>query len=304
MKRLWRFVYIAAAAGLLAGSLAFLSCGQKQDGVSVDERTKLAGALADNKLYSAAIEEYRSILARPDIDDKQRGNISFLIARVFFDDLKDYENAAAYYVRAREYDSTGSYMDELSQNLVACLEKMGHLVDAKRELNESTNLTPAPRAAGDVEVARIGKTPIWLSEIDRQIQSLPARVQQQLLTPEAKRQFVHQYVGVELMYQAALREGYDRDPEIQRRKEIAFKNLLVDKYVVDKVMPAVKIDTSDVRNFYAANKESRYKNAPYDSVKAQVFLDYQGQKTEAAYSDYIARLAQSEQIEFLDQNIK
>jgi tetratricopeptide (TPR) repeat protein len=304
MKETRKLVYVVLTASLLLAGLVFVSCNQKQGGVSVEQRTKIAGALADNKLYSAAIAEYEAILARADIDDKQRGNVSFLIARIYFDDLKDYENAAGYYVRAREYDPEGSYMSEVSPNLVACLEKMGHLVDAKRELNASANVNPSQGEPGDVEVARIGGAPIWRSEIERQIQGLPPRVQQQLLTPEAKRQFVRQYVGVELMYRAALREGYDRDPDIQRRRDLAFKNLLVDRYVVDKVMPAVKIDSSDVRNFYAANKDSRYKSMPYDSVKAQVFLDYQGQKAEAAYSDYIAKLAQSEQLEFLDQNIK
>ena len=36
----------------------------------------------------------------------------------------------------------------------------------------------------------------------------------------------------------------------------------------------------------------------------QVFLDYQGQKTNAAFTDYLARLSKAEKVEFYDQNIK
>ena len=82
------------------------------------------------------------------------------------------------------------------------------------------------------------------------------------------------------------------------------KRLLVEKFVVEKVMPEVKIDTLDVRNFYLANKDSRYDSAPYDSVKAQVFLDYQSDKANAAYSNYIAKLAEAEKVEFMDYNVK
>jgi len=280
------------------------SCQKSGPTIDVEQSKKLAGELRDNKLYRGAIDEYRALLDRADMENAQRGNICYLIGRIYFEDLRDYENAAAYYVRAKEYDPNGSYLDEASRNLVACLEKMGHMVDAKRELSAAANVNSQPRAAGDVAVAKIGGESIWLSDVEKQIQSLPAEVQKQLLSPEAKRDFVRQYVGMELMYRAAKREGYDRDPEIQQRQEQLVKSLLVQKYVVDKVMPEVKIDTADVRNFYLAKKEERYNGVPYDSVKAQVFLDYQNEKAESAFSEYVNRLAAGEQVEFLDQNIR
>jgi len=70
------------------------------------------------------------------------------------------------------------------------------------------------------------------------------------------------------------------------------------------VIPQVKIDTADVRNFYLAHQEDRYNDAPYDSVMARVFLDYQSEKMEAAFSDYISGLAEVERVEFLDRNVK
>jgi hypothetical protein len=82
------------------------------------------------------------------------------------------------------------------------------------------------------------------------------------------------------------------------------KRMVVDRFVADKVLPGIQIDTVDLGNFYRANKDSLYDGVPLDSVRTQVYRDYHGQKAEAAYNDYIMRLVQSEKVEFLDHNVK
>jgi tetratricopeptide (TPR) repeat protein len=303
--RSYRIFPIMVLSIVCAGCILFMvSCSQSGGGIDIEQNKRIAGELRDNKLFRPAIDEYKEILEKGSLDSKQKGSICYLIGRVYFEDLKDFENAASYYMRAREYDPNADYNNEASKNLVASLEKLGHLVDAKRELGEAANIKKDPQEPGDVPVAKIAGEPIWKSEIEKQIQALPAQLQKKLLNPEEKMNFIHQYVGIELMLRAAKREGYDRDPEILQRQEMAVKNLLVQKYVLDKVMPEVRIDSTDVKNFYAAHKTDMYKGQPFDSVKAQVFLDYQNVKTESAYSAYISRLAASEQVEFLDQNVK
>jgi hypothetical protein len=288
---------------VIAVSPAFISCSSGGAKLDVEQAKRIAGDLRDNKLYAAAIDDYRAILDRGGVDDTQKGNISYLIGKIYFEDLKDYGNAAAWLVRARAYDANGSYINDASMNLVTSLEKMGHHLDARRELGAATDIETKPAKAGDVEVARVGGRPIYLSEVEKHIQSLPEKAQQQFTSKEAKREFIRQYVGVELMYRAALREGFDKDPQIMDRKEQLEKSLLVQKYVTERVFPEMKLDTADVRNFYLANKDTRYENKPFDSVKAQILMDYQSQKAEAAYADYLGRLAKAEQVEFLDQNI-
>jgi hypothetical protein len=297
--------YILFPATLVLMLLVVVAGCQRTDNAAViEEYKKIAGELRDNKLYEEAINEYKIILALENLDNKQRANFNYLIGKIYFEDLKDYEKAAAYYVRARAYDPNGTFMDEASRNLVASLEKMGQYLDAKREMSAVTDVGAQPKDKTDVAVARIDGKPIWRSQIEEQLQSLPPEQQKQFMSPEAKRNFVRQYVAMELLYHAALREGYDKDEDIIRKKDLFLKQLLVEKFVINKVMPEVKIDTMDVRNFYLANKDSRYEGAPFDSVKAQVFLDYQSDKANAAYSNYIAKLSQAEKVEFLDQNIK
>jgi tetratricopeptide (TPR) repeat protein len=272
--------------------------------IAAERNKKLAGELRDNKLYRAAIEEYEQLLRMSELEDAERANVCYLMGKVYFEDLGDYSNAAACFVRARALDPNGSFMPELSKSLVASFQKMGRIVDASRQMAAVTDIdTTAPRS-GDEIVAKVGGEPIWRSEVEEQIQTLPADLQQRLINPSARAEYLHQYVGIEVLYRAAMREGYDGNQQIQRQQRMLHKKLLVDQYVLDKVMPQVRVDTADVRNFYLAHKDQAYRGAPYDSVRAQVFLDYQTEKAEAAFSEYVARLAEAEKVEFFDDRMR
>lgn len=300
MKSLTSFILMAVLAGLIA-----VSCSSNEpDQQLIDFRKKLAGELHDNGLYQGAIDEYQAILDEPGLDNATRGNINYLIGRIYFGDLNDYKNAAAYFVRAKTFDPEGSYINEASRQLIASLEKIGRVVDAKRQLDKAVDLDADQRPAGDVQVARIDDQPIWLSDVDNSIQKLPPQMQKQFVTPGAKRDYVHNYVGAELMFRAAKREGYADDPDIIKKQDDMLRQLILEKYIVDKVMPEVKIDSLDVRNFYEANKSARYGGQPYDSVKADVFMDYQNEKAQAAFSDYLNQLASKENVRFFEENIR
>lgn len=289
----------------ITAALIFNSCGNSESSntTQMDIRKNLAGELRDNKLYSAAIEEYLKILDGGNIGIAEQANINYLIARIYFDDLKNYEQAAAYYLRAKTLNPDASFAAEASRNLVTSLERMGRMLDAKRQLDAMTDIDSSPRTKGDVAVARIGGVPIWLSEVEERIQSLSPEAQKRFQDVKAKREFARQFVGTELLYRAAVRDNLAEDPEIKRHQQLLFKNLLVEKYLLEKVIPEIKIDSLDVKNFYKANKDI-YHNKPYDSVRAQVFMDYQNEKAQAAFGDYIAKLAAIEKVEFLEQNIK
>ncbi len=284
--------------------MMFLSCGGTNGKIDVEMHKKLAGELRNNKLYQPAIDEYEKCLADYTIEKKSRANLNYLIGKIYFEDLKNYEQAAAYYLKARELNPEASFNATASKNLVAAFEKMGRMLDAKRELDATTNIDHTPKKNGDVEVARIGEQPVWLSEIEQQIQLLPVEVQKQLVNRDEKIKFVRQYIGLELMYRAAVRENYIDQPQVKAQLRHFEKNLLIEKYVGEKIMPGIKIDSSDVYNYYKANQDKRYKNSPYDSVRSQVFMDYQNEKMEFAYTDYINSLAAVEKVQFLDHNVK
>jgi tetratricopeptide (TPR) repeat protein len=299
-----RRAFVIVCAGLIVFVAA--GCrGQADHAQAIERHKKLASELRDNHLYQAAVEEYRKILDYDDLEPSVRANINYLIGRLYFENIEDYDQAAAYYVRARALDPEGSFMSELSRNLVASLEKSGNIVNARRQLTRATDIDVEPASDSDVIVAKIGDMPVWLSQVDDAIETLPPNLQREVTNSrQSKVDFMHQYVASELLYHAALRENMESDPEIKRKAQQFKRQLLIEKYVLANVIPKIQIDTADVRNFYVANRDARYDGAPYDSVKAQVFLDYQSQKAQSAYQDYISMLSQNEKVRFLDQNVK
>ncbi len=301
-KSFRRLMLIVAA---FAASVVATGCmNQADNSAYIDQRINVAGQLKDNKLYQAAIDEYKKVLDLTTVDSTKRANINYLIGDIYFNNLKDYEQAAAYYIRARTLDPNGSFSQELAKNLVSALENMGNILDARRELASATDIDAKPHPQGDPVVAKIGDTKIYLSDVEAQIEALPAQLQKQFTARDKKIEFMRQYVGTELMYRAAQRLNYGDNPDIKKQEADFQRKLLVNKYIVDKVMPNVKIDTMDVRNYYKANKDKLYKGQPYDSVKAEVFMNYQQEKAQSAFSDYASKLAQTEHVEFYDDNVK
>jgi tetratricopeptide (TPR) repeat protein len=264
---------------------------------------KLAGELVNNRLYQSAVDEYKEILELPGVDETTRANIYYLIGKIYYENLKEYDKAAGYYVRANSLDPNASFSQTASENLVASLEKMGRMMDASRELSSITTIDTAAPEPGDVKVASINDDPIWLSELDAAIQRLPASIQKQYQSHAEKAKFLRQYVAAEMMYRAAIREGYDKDPEIKKRYEAMLHDLLVSKYLSEKVMSQEKIDTSDVRNFYVANKDSLYDGKDFEDVKSQVYSDYQNQKAQQLLSSYLEKFMRAEKVKFFDENV-
>jgi len=266
---------------------------------------RLAGELGDNNLYDASIEEYKKILDDSKADIETRANINYLIGKIYFNELYDYEKAAAHYVKARSLNPQGSFFDEAGKNLIASLEKMGRMVDAKRELNKAVDIDSIYAShEGEATVARIGDIPVFLSELDNAIQKLPPEAQKQFLGKEGKKEFLKQYVGLELMFRAAIREGFENDPEILKQKKDLEKQLVIQKYIMDNVLPEVNIDTSDVRNFYLANKNEKYGDKSYNEIQTQVLFDYQQEKAQQAFADYVNKLAAVEKVQFFEENVK
>lgn len=300
MARLRPIAMIAAA--ILLTLVA--SCTRTDYSEAIARHKKLAGQLRDTKLYEAAIEEYEKLLGIETLETSERANVNYLIGRIYFEDLQDYANAAAYYVRAEALDPDGSFVNQASKNLVTSLERMGRMADAQRHLSAATDINAQPGDTGSVMIAKIGDDPVWLHQVERELQKLPPEAQKEFTNRQGKTEFAHQYVATELIYRSARRGGYMEEPRIQRQLDDIRRKLLVDRYVVDKIMPEVSIDSLDVRNYYQAHADDLYNGKPYDSVKAQVFLDYSSEKAQAALDAYLQRLVEAERVEFYDANIR
>jgi len=281
----------------------FAGSAEKADNYSREKA--LAGELADQNLYLAAINEYGTILNDRQLEDNTRANINYLIAKIYFEDLFAYEKAAAHYIKARSLNPDGSFYAEAGRNLITCLEKMGRMIDAKRELDRNANIDSTYAAhEGETVVAKIGDRPVYMSDVEMKIQSLPPEMQAQFASREMKLQALQTYIGEELIYKAARREGLDRDPEIERLAGLLTRQAVVEKYLQQKVLDDMKIDEGDMRNYYAANKTDRYNDQPFERVADQVNRDYQQEKIQQAVNEYVTRLSAVEQVQVFEEKVK
>jgi len=266
---------------------------------------KLAGELADNNLYRASIDEYKKILDEPTTDDNTRANINYLIGKTYFEHLGDYENAAAYFIKARSLNPKANFYDEAGRMLVNSLEKMGRMIDARRELDKEVNLDSVYAAnEGKTVVAKINDMPVYMDDIDEYVQMLPPQMQENYSTREDKIQAVKNYIGEELVYRAAVREGFDRNPEVLKTSDLLNRQVVVDKFVSQKVLGDVKIDQSDIRNFYTANKSKMFDDKPFDEVSQQVIQAYQQVKAQEAFKNYVSKLMQADNVQIYENKIK
>ncbi len=266
---------------------------------------KLAGELADNNLYQASIDEYEKILDEPTTDDNTRANINYLIGKTYFEHLGDYENAAAYFIKARTLNPKANFYDEAGRMLVNSLEKMGHMIDARRELDRDVNIDSVYAAnEGKTVVAKINDLPVYMDDVDDYIQMLPPDMQKNFTSKQDKIQAVKNYIGEELVYRAAVREGFDRNPEVLKTTDLLNRQVVVDRFVSQKVLGNVKIDQGDIQNFYTANKSTMFNDKPFDEIRQQVVQAYQKVKSEEAFKDYVAKLMKADNVQIYENKIK
>jgi len=299
------FALIVSVITLTLLAFMFFS-GKKQSGFDdISLQKSMAGELADNNLYEAAVDEYKNILENGDIETESAANINYMIGRIYFDNLSDYDNAAAYYIRARSLNPDGSFYDEAGRKLIACMEKMGRILDAKRELDKSVNIDSVyAEHEGETVIAKIGDNPVFMSDIEENIQNLPPEMQKQFLSKESKIEALNGYVGIELIYRAAVREGYNDTPEIVKLIERITKQAVVDRYLQEKVMVNMRIDDNDVLNYYRANKTEKYDDKSFEEIKEQVYRDYQGEKSQQVFQNYVNNLAAVENVQIFEEKIK
>jgi peptidyl-prolyl cis-trans isomerase C len=127
------------------------------------------------------------------------------------------------------------------------------------------------KSQDDAVLARVNRGTITAADFIKQIEALNPQMQQAVLAdPDARRDFLDDLVGIELVVQEAKRQGLDRDPEYKKRQEQLksdlerrvrdaakndlFNNLLK-KELGDQMTAVFPPTDKEVRTYYNENKE-------------------------------------------------
>ncbi|MBC8183592.1 hypothetical protein H8E88_21075 [candidate division KSB1 bacterium] len=303
---------------LLIASLMLLMIGcnqNSQPNISKEKARNFANELYNRQLFKQSAEEYARYLQLYKLNDKEQANISYTVGDIYFERMKDYENALAFYIRAKYFNPKDDLKKSINKKIVACLERLERPEDAKQTLTESTSLEPEKvqkKRPGKV-VALIGTRQVTQGDIDFELSQLPPEIQSQYQQKEMKIQFLRQYILTELLYDSAKRKGIEKDNEVIEAAFQAKKGIMVRKYLQDEIQSKVSITPEDVELYYNANKDKYVekdkegnvtREKSFQEVQQQAAQDYAIQKQQQIYDDLAQKLMRAEGVKIYDDVLK
>jgi tetratricopeptide (TPR) repeat protein len=268
--------------------------------IDISRQQNLASELLDNKLYLQAIAEYDKIIQSGKIDTKKQANLNYITGNIYMDNLSDYQEAAARFVKAKVLGPDDELVKKINKNLVTCFERMGRSLDAQRELDKMTLLEKPEEEKGTRKVvARIGKREFTMADLENEIQKLRSSVAPEYKDKEKKLEFLKQWVAHELFYDAALRKGYDQDKDVIQGTFQMKKQLMINKLLEEEVPSDVQISDSEIKLYYDAHKDD-FKERRMEEVRTQIESELIRQRQEEAYMKLLSRMMQAEQVKIYE----
>jgi tetratricopeptide (TPR) repeat protein len=274
-----------------------------------------ANVLYNRQLFEQSIQQYEHYLNSYDLDASEQANINYVIGDIYFERMRDYENALAYYLKIKYLFPESKLVTEANKKIVACLERLQRSEDAIQALEETTSLEPEKirkKRPGAV-VAKIGDREITQGDIDFELSQLPPYLRSQFNTTEKKLQFVQQYILTEILYDKAKREELDKETEIIEAAFQAKREIMVQHLLKKEIEQRIKIEPSDVELYYNANKEKYAekdedgnikRQKSFEEVKQQVAQDLAMERQQEALEQMTAQLMRAESAEIYEDKLQ
>jgi peptidyl-prolyl cis-trans isomerase C len=131
-------------------------------------------------------------------------------------------------------------------------------------------VTGCSKADGPV-IAKVNRGSITEADFKKQLEDLAPQMQQAVVAdPKARKEFLEDLIGIELVIQEAKRQGLDKDAEYKKRQETLKKelerriqedtknelfNALLKKELGDKLAKVTEPTPAEIKSFYDKNKD-------------------------------------------------
>ena len=289
-------------------------CQKPQPKFDAEKIRDYANALYNRQLYQQAAREYNYYLQNYDLTESESANINYTIANIFFERMRDYENALTYFLKVKHLYPQSPLQDEINKKMVECLERLDRSTDAQQVLEEATFLDPsqARKSRPGEVVAKIGKRKITTGDLEFEMSQLPPFIKSQITDKSTKVDFLKQYIATELLYDTARRKGLENDKEVIEGAFQAKKNLMVQKLLQEEISQQVDVQESDVELYFKANNEKyaeRDDNGKivamksFTEVRSQVMQDFIREKQQQAYERLVQRMMRAEGVEIYEERL-
>ncbi len=108
---------------------------------------------------------------------------------------------------------------------------------------------------GDQVVARVGRVNITERELRQKLAELPPFTRQQFQGPEGTIDFLERLVEEEVLYQAAVKAGYEDDPDVKRTLEAIKRRSMIQAYYKGEIEEKVEVPEEDVQAYFDEHDE-------------------------------------------------
>lgn len=159
-------------------------------------------------------------------------------------------------------------------------------------------------------LARVNRKKITADDFKRQLEDLQPQMQQAVASdPKARKEFLEDLIGIEVVLQEAKRQGLDKTPEFKKRQEMLKKemehriqedarnelfNTLLKKELSDELGKVEPPTDKEAREYYAKNLDKMRtpdgKKLSYKEVESQLKRRMVAEKQRDLYLDYAKSL--------------
>jgi tetratricopeptide (TPR) repeat protein len=223
--------------------------------------------LEQQGMYMEALSEYEQAFENRRLGRKAKAGTALSMAEIYFNHLEDYPAAHKYYVRAKQESPSVFSRPELQENAktaAARAQGAGVFKSRNNQGGGGTTATIVQRVELIAEpqmdrqgpvLARYSGGEIHAGQVLRELRHRPEfHAPGFRESPERLREFVEGMLDQELAYQAAVSAGVHKDPDVSARLYDYQKQLITQRYLVDRHELAMKVDNAQVEQYYNANK--------------------------------------------------
>ena len=104
-------------------------------------------------------------------------------------------------------------------------------------------------------LARIGSEVVTLQDLEERLEMMPPYMQEQLRTPDGKERLLKAIVEEEIIVREAIRQGFDRSPELKEELELRKRDFLVRLFYEEVIEAEAAPADSEVVSYYGEHPE-------------------------------------------------
>jgi peptidyl-prolyl cis-trans isomerase C len=258
-------------------------------GLSSDQTRQLATRLSGRGLHRAAARAWQDYLAVGELTDTERARTLFQIGALLEKAGAD-EDAIEYYYRSETAAKVGELEPQISARVRDCFTRLGKFSALRYEMMDRTSFKQTEQAGGSV-VAEIGAAKITEAELDSLIEQhvenalapwrafmadgqfgqQKRKMLEQYRSPQAKLQFLQQWIAEEVLYRQALEEQLADKEQVKKLLNEQARRTLSQQLLGEQLAARIHVTETDLQTYYSANK-GRYVE-PAEALISHISVD-------------------------------